>query len=112
MVIWPEITQEDGHFLRPKPRNWREKHLGQWCRNFTIHKHTQCPEATMFHEYHCCGDTSTECCFAVQGWLYVVGGISSITTTAIFIFYLLLKMNKICLPNNYTNKPVYVGGQL
>ncbi|KJH42601.1 hypothetical protein DICVIV_11401 [Dictyocaulus viviparus] len=67
MVIWPDLVNDESKLNRPKPTNWNEKNLGQWCRNFTVNQHTQCPQASPFHQFDCCGTHNTECCFAIQG---------------------------------------------
>uniref|UniRef100_A0A1I7WT50 Secreted protein n=1 Tax=Heterorhabditis bacteriophora TaxID=37862 RepID=A0A1I7WT50_HETBA len=36
MVIWPELPKDEARFNRPKPKDWKDKNLGQWCRNFTV----------------------------------------------------------------------------
>uniref|UniRef100_A0A0K0CY21 WAP domain-containing protein n=1 Tax=Angiostrongylus cantonensis TaxID=6313 RepID=A0A0K0CY21_ANGCA len=69
MVIWPDVVNDEAKISRPKPTSWSEKSLGQWCRNFTVNEHTQCPEASLFHQFDCCGGNNTECCFALQGWV-------------------------------------------
>lgn len=32
-----------------RPASWQTKSFGQWCRNMTIDRHMQCPEASPFH---------------------------------------------------------------
>ncbi|VDL63495.1 unnamed protein product [Nippostrongylus brasiliensis] len=77
MVIWPDLVQDEARLNRPKPTTWSEKNLGQWCRNFTVNEHTQCPQASVFHQYNCCGEHETECCFAIQGWVIILGSFST-----------------------------------
>ncbi|VDO26441.1 unnamed protein product [Haemonchus placei] len=69
MVIWPDLVYNETKLKMPKPTTWKEKNLGQWCRNFTVNQHTQCREASAFHQYNCCGVHNTDCCFAIQGWV-------------------------------------------
>ncbi|CAB3411381.1 unnamed protein product [Caenorhabditis bovis] len=109
MVVWPvldNITNATHSLVKPK--NWAEKNLGQWCRNFTVNIHTQCPQASAFHQFDCCGPHETDCCFAIQGWVIVYGAVIGSCSIITLIFSLLLKHNVICLPT-YPTKSTYRG---
>ncbi|KAK6736594.1 hypothetical protein RB195_019346 [Necator americanus] len=112
MVVWPDLVNDEAKMSRPKPTKWSEKNLGQWCRNFTVNQHTQCPQASVFHQFDCCGRHNTECCFAIQGWLVVLGSLSAFVMAASFLFYLLLKFQLICLEQTYPPKVIFLGGKI
>nr|CAD2185599.1 unnamed protein product [Meloidogyne enterolobii] len=66
----PEPPPISVNFTRPNA--WADKHFGQWCRNLTLDRHTQCPSGSPFHWYICCGETMTDCCFGIQTWLIIM----------------------------------------
>nr|CAD2171048.1 unnamed protein product [Meloidogyne enterolobii] len=66
----PEPPPISINFTRPNA--WADKHFGQWCRNLTLDRHTQCPSGSPFHWYICCGETMTDCCFGIQTWLIIM----------------------------------------
>ncbi|CAJ0605519.1 unnamed protein product [Cylicocyclus nassatus] len=108
MVIWPEPMEDEATLSKPKPTTWKEKNLGQWCRNYTINQHIQCPQASAFHQFNCCGLHDTECCFALQGWLIVVLSMCSFAIAACLLFYLFLKFQLICVEHRYPPKVIYL----
>ncbi|KAJ1372508.1 hypothetical protein KIN20_034679 [Parelaphostrongylus tenuis] len=108
IVIWPDLVNDEAKLSRPKPTSWSEKNLGQWCRNFTVNQHTQCPEASLFHQFDCCGVNNTNCCFAIQGWVFVVVSFASIAAIVSFSFYLLLKFQMICIEHTYPPKVIHL----
>ncbi|KAI6183943.1 hypothetical protein M3Y97_00543000 [Aphelenchoides bicaudatus] len=69
LVIWPDPMPSN-----KKPTTWSEKNFGQWCRNFSMNSHTQCPEGSSLHWYYCCGEMNTECCVGIQNWAVVIFG--------------------------------------
>ncbi|KAL6736717.1 hypothetical protein Aduo_007037 [Ancylostoma duodenale] len=111
LVIWPDPVNDEAKLSRPKPTTWKEKNLGQWCRNFTVNQHVQCPQASVFHQFDCCGQHLTECCFAIQGWVIVLGSLIAFVVAASVAFYLLLKFQLICLEHSYPPKVIYLGGK-
>ncbi|XGW08511.1 hypothetical protein V3C99_011105, partial [Haemonchus contortus] len=111
MVIWPDLVYNETKLKMPKPTTWKEKNLGQWCRNFTVNQHTQCREASAFHQYNCCGVHNTDCCFAIQGWVILVASLSAFVACASFLFYILLKFQIICLEHSYPPKVIYLEGK-
>uniref|UniRef100_A0A915EW75 Uncharacterized protein n=1 Tax=Ditylenchus dipsaci TaxID=166011 RepID=A0A915EW75_9BILA len=64
LVVWPATVPKQENLERPK--TYDEKNFGQWCRNFTVNRHTQCPEASPFHWFVCCGEDGIECCGGIQ----------------------------------------------
>uniref|UniRef100_A0A8R1HPL5 CX domain-containing protein n=1 Tax=Caenorhabditis japonica TaxID=281687 RepID=A0A8R1HPL5_CAEJA len=96
MVVWPVLDRNTTRSTHVKPRNWSEKNLGQWCRNFTVNQHTQCPQASAFHQFDCCGPNETDCCFALQGWVIVILTVLGCCSTIIIVFFAFLKLNLIC----------------
>ncbi|VDP02177.1 unnamed protein product [Heligmosomoides polygyrus] len=111
MVIWPDLVRDEERLSKPKPTTWSEKNLGQWCRNFTVNRHTQCPQASAFHQYNCCGEHNTDCCFAIQGWVIIVTSFVSFAFVVSFLFYLMLKFQIICLEHSYPPKVLYLEGK-
>ncbi|PIC43255.1 hypothetical protein B9Z55_004053 [Caenorhabditis nigoni] len=105
MVVWPVLDRNSTRSTIVRPKNWAEKNLGQWCRNFTVNEHTQCPQASAFHQFDCCGQHETECCFAIQGWVIVILIIVGTCASIVLIFSTLLKLNLIC-PLPYSTKPI------
>uniref|UniRef100_A0A8R1U2Y8 Uncharacterized protein n=1 Tax=Onchocerca volvulus TaxID=6282 RepID=A0A8R1U2Y8_ONCVO len=97
--VWPDPVN-DGREKQPKPTTWSNKNYGQWCRNRTIDRYIQCPMGSAFHDYTCCSETGTECCFRLQPT------ITAYLLSIIFLFiisltfYLLLEMNLICSVKN------------
>ncbi|KAI3414023.1 hypothetical protein GPALN_011489 [Globodera pallida] len=98
LQYWPEPPPAPSDFV--KPRNFAEKHFGQWCRNLTLDRHVQCPKASPFHWYICCGDDGTECCFGIQTWAYVVFGSLALIFSIATVFWLYLG------PTNYSGAKV------
>uniref|UniRef100_A0A914GWJ5 Uncharacterized protein n=1 Tax=Globodera rostochiensis TaxID=31243 RepID=A0A914GWJ5_GLORO len=98
LQYWPEPPPAPSDFV--KPRNFAEKHFGQWCRNLTLDRHVQCPKASPFHWYICCGDDGTDCCFGIQTWAYVVFGSLALIFSIATVFWLYLG------PTNYSGAKV------
>ncbi|KAI1708821.1 protein SUP-1 [Ditylenchus destructor] len=94
MVVWADLPERPHDFQRPK--RWKDKNFGQWCRNLTINRHTQCPPASPFHWFVCCGESGVECCGGIQTWAYFVFGSLFMSAFIIFSFYVLLKFDLIC----------------
>uniref|UniRef100_A0AC35F3U2 Uncharacterized protein n=1 Tax=Panagrolaimus sp. PS1159 TaxID=55785 RepID=A0AC35F3U2_9BILA len=76
-AVWDELPHLPEEYK--KPQTWKEKNFGQWCRNFTVGVHRQCPHGSFIHWYNCCGENNTECCFGIQttflvlfGWIAIV----------------------------------------
>ncbi|KAL3075588.1 hypothetical protein niasHS_006342 [Heterodera schachtii] len=93
LQFWPNPPPVPANFARPQ--TFREKHFGQWCRNLTLDRHIQCPRASPFHWYICCGDDGTECCFGIQSWVYVIFGSLAMVFFMAALFWLYLG------PTNY-----------
>ncbi|CAJ0915021.1 unnamed protein product, partial [Mesorhabditis belari] len=89
-TTWVNYAEDAARLKQPKPSTWSEKPMGQWCRNTTNDLHTQCPRASVAHEWYCCGESGAECCFAVQGWVYLLTGCILFVGLATLIFHLLL----------------------
>ncbi|KAM3718345.1 Protein SUP-1 [Dirofilaria immitis] len=99
--IWPDPVN-DGREKYPKPTTWSNKHYGQWCRNHTINRYTQCPMGSAFHYYSCCSETGVECCFRLQPTIIAYLSSALFLVIISLIFYLLLKFNLICSTENIT----------
>ncbi|CAI5440887.1 unnamed protein product [Caenorhabditis angaria] len=110
MVVWPVLDRSTNTTRAAiRPKNWSEKNLGQWCRNLSVNQHTQCPQASAFHQFDCCGPSETECCFAIQGWVIIILTIIAACSTITLIFTILLKLNLICLPSTIELSKPYQG---
>ncbi|GMT14921.1 hypothetical protein PFISCL1PPCAC_6218 [Pristionchus fissidentatus] len=107
ILIWPN-PQDLPPSLKPKPKDWSEKNMGQWCRNLTTDRHTQCSLGSIAHRYDCCGDDGSECCFVMQGWVpFVLVGLI-ITFISSISFYFLLHFRLICLERTYPPPGIYI----
>ncbi|GMR36517.1 hypothetical protein PMAYCL1PPCAC_06712, partial [Pristionchus mayeri] len=106
-ITWPN-PEDLPPSLKPKPRDWSEKNLGQWCRNFTMDRHTQCELGSAFHRFDCCGEDGSECCFVLQGWVHFVLAGLLITSLSSISFYLLLHFKLICLERTYPPSGIYI----
>ncbi|CAD6197716.1 unnamed protein product [Caenorhabditis auriculariae] len=110
MVVWPSLPYSPtSPTNQTKPSSWADKNLGQWCRNFTQNVHRQCPQASAFHQFDCCGHHNTECCFAIQGWVILIATMTACSSLLTLIFYVLLKARLICLEGTYAPKTIYLG---
>ncbi|CAJ0585777.1 unnamed protein product, partial [Mesorhabditis spiculigera] len=89
-INYPE---PDEKLRSPKPHTWREKPMGQWCRNVSANVHVQCPRASYAFQYDCCGETMAECCFALMGWVYLLLGCIVVVGISTLTFHLLLHFN-------------------
>uniref|UniRef100_A0A7E4VZW5 Transmembrane protein 213 n=1 Tax=Panagrellus redivivus TaxID=6233 RepID=A0A7E4VZW5_PANRE len=69
-AVWDQLPELPPDYV--KPTTFKEKHWGQWCRNFTTARHTQCPQGSFFHWYTCCGADNTECCIGIQTTFIVI----------------------------------------
>uniref|UniRef100_A0A0N4ZBG4 Tetraspanin-8-like n=1 Tax=Parastrongyloides trichosuri TaxID=131310 RepID=A0A0N4ZBG4_PARTI len=94
IAVWDDMVPFNKNL--PRPLTYDDKNFGQWCRNFTINRHVQCPEASPIHWYVCCGATGTDCCFGLQTHIYLIGGglIFVITIIAIYSIYLQLQISR------------------
>ena len=73
-----------------RPARWADKHFGQWCRNISMNKETQCPSGTPFHWYICCGEGMADCCFGIQTWVIIIFGSLFMVLLAVLLFALWL----------------------
>uniref|UniRef100_A0AC35U026 CX domain-containing protein n=1 Tax=Rhabditophanes sp. KR3021 TaxID=114890 RepID=A0AC35U026_9BILA len=94
VAIWDDMLPSDKNV--PRPKTHLQKDYGQWCRNFTINQHVQCPEASPLHWYVCCGESGTECCFGIQTPMYVIiGGLLCVAIiVALYSFFLQIRISK------------------
>ncbi|PAV77959.1 hypothetical protein WR25_20108 [Diploscapter pachys] len=107
MIYWPQLPPNTAN--SPAERlysSWKEKPMGQMCRNFTLNIRNQCPNASPFHEYVCCGSTGAQCCFAIQQWVIIMAAMFGVSTTVALIFFFLLKFRIIFADPAYHTKPV------
>uniref|UniRef100_A0A0N5CG00 CX domain-containing protein n=1 Tax=Strongyloides papillosus TaxID=174720 RepID=A0A0N5CG00_STREA len=94
LAVWDDMVPYNKN--SPRPLTYDDKNFGQWCRNFTINKHVQCPEASPIHWYVCCGPHGTDCCFGLQTHIYIIGGgiIFVILMIALYSLYLQLQISR------------------